>query len=195
MKVVLTSKNKHKLRATQKYFEDCTDEIITIDVGELGTPEQPCGDNVENIYNCGRARIQQAIDKGLVPDDTDYIVSFENGIIDKVHKFDNMVETIDVCTVTIFKLTGTDFEGKYYQYSYDATIHIEVPMTQLRKIEDIGKEKSYKVGDYAITGYDKTCGSIMAEKFGLDKSNWMEFTHGISRYEQLEFTIGMIQLD
>jgi len=49
MKVVLTSKNKHKLRATQEYFENA--EIITIDVGELGTPEQPCGDHVKNILN------------------------------------------------------------------------------------------------------------------------------------------------
>jgi len=127
----------------------------------------------------------------LIPNDADYIVSFENGIIDRIHSFDNVVDTTDICTVTILDKKN----DKYYRKYYDANLHIEIPMLELRKIEDIGKEKKFKVGDYTITGYDKTCGSIIAEKFGLDKGNWMEFTHGISRYQQLVETIGMIQLD
>lgn len=166
--VILLSKSKIKLDAVnefiKKYEMSCS--ATTLDVKT--NTEQPYG--VDNTFTCATQRLTN--DKS-----ERFLISIENGIC----KINDIVS--DVCVVVI-KDTVT---GKMYDNRNKINITaIEVPEGDLL-LEQVS-EHTAKSG----LGFNVTMGSLLAEKHGVPKDNWMCKMTGTSRTKQIQLALESI---
>lgn len=177
MKILLTSISKIKLQALTEFAKEFTNlTISTYDCSGCNLPNQPFGTD-KGTFHCAKERINY-VTKNIDPNEFDYIVSIENGIVytNKI-LFDNGVmrcKTMDVCCVLIL-----------HRGLLSASTSFGIPLDE-KYISKLIQENTLIRYNKYIEGYNITLGNLIKQDIpDIDPTNWMKTLNNIDRFDQI----------
>jgi adenine phosphoribosyltransferase len=159
MNIVLTSKSKIKVAAVRDLYK--VENLTCVSTSQCGNPEQPVG--IENGLICCKRRIEWYFENFQVPDNTDLIISIENGITAR-EQFQDLVHIL-VYTVD---------DGIYY-YRCGGAVTFD------RRYYELALEGSKPHEN----GMSVTIGEIMHLEHRYPKDNWMLGYAELDRKDQI----------